>query len=410
MQKIQATEEYYASLHDTVFPTIDVSTLNYGNAYGIYEAALYAYRHNESIYNSQDFTTDDMAILRNLASEQQWGFNTPNGTDLINSISGQTFASKILQQFSHTIASQGVSDKLTLLFGSYEPFLAFFALSNLATGPSASKFTSLPDHGSTMTFELFSYTDSSSAGKNLSTPMPYKEDLYVRFLFRNGTEPESPFISYALFGRGNSEDVMPWADFVKGMGSFSLDDVVEWCQSCGSITMFCEAIEENTGNGTSGAGIIVEGSEQKGVSPTIGGVIGATVAIAAFIFLAAGLLLAGFRIEHRGNKDSGFGTGDISVLKRSSSGNAGFKGADRLGSDADLAVKSGAGATITRHERVGSWELGESPNGERDQKHSSLDKEIESGRVRSMADYGRRSEDLAQENPFGDPVKPVERV
>ncbi|PVH70527.1 hypothetical protein DL98DRAFT_597735 [Cadophora sp. DSE1049] len=107
-----------------------------------------------------------------------------------------------------------------------------------------------------MTFELFSDMDPSTAGKSLSTPMPYKEDLYVRFLFRNGTEPESPFISYPLFGRGNSENVMPWADFVEGMGSFSMDDMVEWCRSCNSITLFYEALNEKTGNWTSGEGIV----------------------------------------------------------------------------------------------------------------------------------------------------------
>lgn len=161
----------------------------------------------------------------------------------------------------------------------------------------------------------------------------------------------------------------------------------------------------------------------KGVSPTIGGVIGAAVAVAAFIFLAAGLLLAGFRVEHRKRQGQNRGDlGDISVLKRSGSGNGGanggFKGADRLGSDTDLAYKGGAGATIVRHERVGSWELGESPLG--DNKHASLDKEIESGRgiegglrserVVSGTDYGRRSRELERENPFVDPVRPVDQI
>ena len=99
------------------------------------------------------------------------------------------------------------------------------------------------------------------------------------------------------------------------------------------------------------------------------------------------------------------------MLRRSGSGNGGFKGAEKLASDTDLRLKGGAGATVIRHERVGSWELNESPT---DKKHSSLDKEIESGnvsRVVSKADYGRNSEDgIGNVNPFGDPVKPLDQV
>lgn len=83
----------------------------------------------------------------------------------------------------------------------------------------------------------------------------------------------------------------------------------------------------------------------------------------------------------------------------------GFKGAEKLASDTDLRLKGGAGATIVRHERVGSWELNESPT---DSKHTSLDKEIESERA---ANYERRSEDgIGNVNPFGDPVKAVDHI
>ncbi|KAH6713822.1 histidine acid phosphatase-like protein [Leptodontidium sp. MPI-SDFR-AT-0119] len=427
VSKIQDTQAYYSSLSSTVFPDRDSSTLNYANALEVYEGALYQYNHNSSIHTSQTFTTDDLAILRNLASEQQWTFNTPNGTDLINAIGGRTLAAKVLQKLNNNIASSGTASKLSLLFGSYEPFLSFFALSNLATGPSAPQFNTLPDHGSTMTFELFSTSQSSSSAGGATT-MPSPDQLSIRFLFRNGSEADAETRAYSLFGRGNAETVIPWPEFLRAMGAFALTDILDWCRTCGTQTFFCNAFEDSaSGNSTNtdveNGGPYVQGSggEGKGVSPTIGGVIGATVAVAAFVFLVAGLLLAGFRVEHR-KRGKGSGNvshrdlGDISVLKRGGSGGGnggGFKGADRLGSDTDLAFKGGAGATIVRHERVGSWELGESPNGDGKVK-GSLDKEIESGigtgRVVSGTDYGRRSRELERENPFVDPVRAVDQV
>lgn len=83
----------------------------------------------------------------------------------------------------------------------------------------------------------------------------------------------------------------------------------------------------------------------------------------------------------------------------------GFKGAEKLASDTDLHLKGGAGVTVVRHERVGSWELNDSPT---DRRPSSLDRGIESGRA---ANYARRSEDgIEHVNPFGDPVKAVDQV
>lgn len=92
-----------------------------------------------------------------------------------------------------------------------------------------------------------------------------------------------------------------------------------------------------------------------------------------------------------------------------------------MASDTDLTIKKGgAGASVIRHERVGSWELKDSPSSPTESRSAgSLDKEIEAGRtgtdrkerVVSTADYGRKSEDgIGAVNPFGDPVKPVDHV
>lgn len=197
---------------------------------------------------------------------------------------------------------------------------------------------------------------------------------------------------------------------MQGMGDFSLNEVGEWCNACDTIALFCEAIEDDISNATAPATV----RDKKTLSPAIGGVIGATVTLAVAVLVVVLLGLCGFRLDYHEKRGKGVGVpdvGGIAVLKRSGSGTAGgFKGAEKLASDTDLRLKGGAGASVIRHERVGSWELNESPTSPRQQ--GSLDKDIESGRMErvvSGADYGRRSED-DHVNPFSDPVKPVDQV
>ena len=401
MQEREGTAAFYAGLNNSVFWDFDLGFLDYLNAWDLYEYALYQWNHNTTIANSS-FTYDDLVELENLASQQQFGFNSPTSNSTINAIAGRTLAAAILTQLEHTIASSGVSDKLTLMFGSYEPFLAFFALSNLSTGPSAARFNSLPEHGSVMSFELFSYATSDQA-LNLSTPFPSTDALWVRFLFRNGTGDTDALTSYPLFGRGNSEVDMTWADFTLGMGDFYLNNPLDWCTECGAstVTLFCEAFEANVQGSTNS-------TSKRELSPVIGGVIGATITLGLCIFTAIALYIFGFRLDHHSKDEK---RGDLGVMKRKGSGNGGFKGAEKLASDTDLRLKGGAGATVVRHERVGSWELNESPTGNK--KHLSLDNEMKGDRVVSRVDYRRHSEDdigIGNVNPFGDPVKPHDQV
>lgn len=362
----------------------------------MYEYALFEHNHNTSLY----IAPTDLGRLESLASQQQWEINTPSSTSSIGAIAGRTLASKVMQMFKHNIDSFGLSNRMTLLFSSHEPFLSFFSLASLSTGPSAGKFDLLPAHGSFMTFELFSYS-ADPVNSTVAPPYPGLDDLWVQFLYRNGSDD---LISYPLFRRGVSEVAMKWKDFVAGMGAFSLADIGEWCTSCQSINFFCEAINDNTAIGNSTVCLSDPASvsrTNKTLSPIVAGVIGATVTIATFIIIAAILVLCGFRMNYR-SRSKNSGGGDVGVLKRSGSG--GFKGAEKLASDTDLRLKGngGVGASVVRHERVGSWELNESPvsPGAR----SSMD------RVVSRADYGRRSEDLDRVDPFAHPVMPVERV
>ncbi|RDL37311.1 Uncharacterized protein BP5553_04744 [Venustampulla echinocandica] len=398
--QMAANEIVYQNLADSLFRDLDSSVINYANAENLYEYALFEYNHNTTVQGSLSPATLDQ--LHSLASAQQQAFNSQNGGNGIGAIAGRTIASKAFQQLSHNIASGGISDKLTLMFGSFQPFLSFFELSGLSAGPSASTFQTLPDHGSMMAFELFSYSPSSADG-NATIPFPNTADLWVRFLFRNGSSEDAPMVSYALFGNGNQATDMSWSDFSKGIEGLGLNGVEDWCSACQSSNLFCKGIEDNLTNYTL---VGTKGRRNKNkISPAIAGVIGATTTLGLFILLSSVLCLLGFRIDHREEK-KGSNHGDLGGLRRS----GGFKGAEKLASDTDLTVKgTTAGASVVRHERVGSWELNESPTSPG--RHSSLDKEIESGRRMTKADYSRRSEDgIGSVNPFGDPVKPVDQV
>jgi hypothetical protein len=403
VQEMERTNAFYQSLGNSVFWAFTPDELNYGNAWTLWEYAAFQYQHNETLYQSGNLTTEDISKLYNLASQQQWLFNTPDSSGTVKAMAGRTYASKVLQAFQHQMASNGSAEKLTLLFGSFEPMLAFFALSNLATGPSASRFNSLPLHGSTMTFELYSYVPMPMS-QSASIPFPSSTELWVRFLFRNGTDASDPFIEYPLFGRGNSEDDMSWQDFVFGMGTFSLDDLVDWCLDCASGSLFCEAMLLNY-NSEIGAGVNTP-KKARTLSAPIAGVIGATITIGLLLIIGAVLALVGFRLDYHPREKRS--VSDLGVLKRSGSG-GGFKGAEKLASDTDLTMKGGAGASIIRHERVGSWELNDSP----DKKHSAVDKDFESGKGMSKTTYGRPSEDghgLGGIDPYGEPVKALDQV
>jgi hypothetical protein len=286
------------------------------------------------------------------------------------------------------MGSQGEAEKISVLFGRYQVFLAFFALSGLSGIDDG--FTSIPEPGSVMVFELFSNT------ANVPT-FPDAKNLWVRFLFRNGSDSSSPLLAYPLFGRGNSAVDMSWNDFVTQMNTIKLSAIGTWCETCGSLAMYCPQFENNwtssNGSSSSGGGS-TSSSSSTGLSPVVAGVLGAVATIGAFVvFVCLAVTCGGVRFYRNGSK------------RQSSLG--GFKGADKLASDTDLTVaKVGAGGAVVKHERVGSWELSDPAKKGDLSKHDSLN------RVVSTADYSSKHDDdgISVLNPFGDPVKADERV
>ncbi|KAI9866880.1 MAG: hypothetical protein M1813_000822 [Trichoglossum hirsutum] len=376
--KEMSTLAFYKDIAEKALHGIPSNVIvGYYNAYDIYDYVNYGYTHNASV--RKNISSDDLSQLRALASQQKFDLNGNKSAsgftrgDMIRTIAGQTFAAKVLGILQQHIDSKGVLGKLSVMFGDLEPFIAFFALSGLSNVNS--NFRGLPDFGSTMVFEVF------SLDTNDTQAYPSESDLWVRFLFRNGTSGDQNLIAYSLFGQGRSNTDVKWLDFKNQMASFMTPKVRDWCNTCGSISTFCAFY---TGNSTS---LGSDDSPSGGITPQVAGVIGAAVTLGVIGLVFAALFLGGMRFYRSSSK------------RRSELG--GFKGAQKLASDADLTsgkAPTGVGAT-KGHERVGSWELGE--NKAEEQGFGSLHK------PRSLPPHD--GDDLSV-NPFGEPVKVDDRV
>lgn len=277
-----------------------------------------------------------------------------------------------------------------------------------------------------MVFELFSLQSS-----NLGT-YPDLDDLYVRFLFSNGSDLLDPsattsLVAYPLFNRSPSQTIMSLSDFTDAMQRLSIGSIANWCETCDSYSIFCPAFADaaDGGSGTSAGSRRGGSGSGSGLSPAVAGVVGAIVALVIAALIAALVcLLAGFRV-HRVNRG-----------RRSELG--GFKGAEKLASDQDLTLpKGGAGATVVQettptevgedgkvvaaaaavggpgapmrgHERVGSWEL-------REQRKAEAEG-LGGAAVRPPAPAMQRrpsyedDDDMLNVNPYAKGVKADERV
>ncbi len=386
VQTALANDVFYRNLEPSIlhglFPHPSVG---YRSAYTIFDYLSYGYTHNRTVQNN--LSPADLTKARILADKLIYALNGnisasgPASGDPIRTIAGQTFAAEVVGLLFNNLESNGVDGKINVLFGDFEPFVAFAALAHL---PSVNtNFYGMPDFGSSMVFEIFSVNEVSSG------IYPSLDKLNVRFLFRNGTNATSQLISYPLFGRPRSETDMTFQDFLRGMESNMLPSVGDWCKVCGSISIFCAAYTNNTNGRGSDHSRSSGGSG--GLTPTVASVIGAVVALAvAGLLLAIAMLLGGIRVHRLKSK------------RRSALG--GFKGGEKLASDQDLpAHRGGVGATSVggKGERVGSWELGESSKGGA----ANLE-----GSERPRSSRPSYDGDDMSINPSAEPVQTDERV
>ncbi|GAB7362240.1 hypothetical protein MBLNU230_g2265t1 [Neophaeotheca triangularis] len=433
--RIENSSKY---LYDAVGPPLlehvlsENSTWSYGNAYQIYDYLNYQNMHNdtvESMFESNDFDTDDepgvLSQLRWLADLHQDNLFAKNNDSLVNAnaavrsmstIAGNTLAAKMLNQLQLSISSRGTQYKLSLLTGEHEPLISLFALLDLPR--LNSDFRGLPSFASAAVFELYSPgAPPNNASSSPADLFPEQDDLWVRFLFRNGSQ--GSLQAFPIFGRGPSQTEMRWSDFEKEMAAIMLDEVGEWCRLCGGSErqVFCPGLDSSGGSSRFGGGSGRFGSGDGdgngsggggGLSPAVGGVVGAIVALLIAGLVFAGLwLIGGFRFrrteEARGRREPGGGGSTIA--------GGGFKGSAKLASDPDLvrAGKGGAGASVVRgaangevseHERINSWELKKDVAG--------VERPGQAAARRPSWDEEDDGDDRI--DPFRDPTRPDERV
>lgn len=371
---------FYASTMPQVFKgVIPDLMVTYHNAVDLHEYAAYAMLHNSTV--AAALPASSLTKLRALAAKRFFGLyggarretgNAEGGGDkeweewetFIKPIAGRTLAERVLFLLNLTATSSrpGV---LNLLFGSSAPFVGFASVAGLAAQDG--RFRDVPEAGSMMVFEVFSYTNPDDG-------VPGKEDLWVRFLYRNGTGEGRRLVGVPLFGRGRSRIDMRFGEFEEAMGGVGWG-VGEWCEACAGESVFCpaftEGVEKETEkeevgekkgkDGKEGKG---EGGEKKKKGTTaleLGLGLGAAVLVVVFGILAI------YFCARRERKEGG---------ARGGGGDEGDK--EREG-----------------EEGGGSWEMGDrTPKKEE--------------RVRSTAYYGE-DEDEEGSN-LGEPVRVEDRI
>lgn len=201
----------------------------------------------------------------------------------MRAITGKTLAGQILEFLNGTITGKG-KQKIGVQFGAYATFASFFGLADL---PSVNPdFKGVSDYASAMTFELF----TNSSATISSTSYPAEDELYVRFLFHNGTtNSTSEPVQYPLFGSGM--ETLSWNDFSEGMNKFAIGSTEKWCTECGNFTGTCAAYAP-AGSASSTSDDSSSGSGN-GLSPAVNGVIGAMVTLAVILGLEALILVLG---------------------------------------------------------------------------------------------------------------------
>ncbi|KAI6816757.1 phosphoglycerate mutase-like protein [Hortaea werneckii] len=295
---LASTQDFYGQFEPVVNGSFDESELNFKNAYTIYDLINVARIHN-STFDPNDIVTDDRFFqLRTLADSQQWGLAYHSSDDM-RAVAGMTLAAEILEFLNDTIENQGQS-KIGVQFGSYGTFMSFFGLAQLEK--ASPDFKGVPDYASAMSFELVT-NQTLSAGT-----WPAEEDIYVRFLFHNGTTSNTsePTV-YPLFNSG--QDTISWDRFANGMHEFALGSTEKWCTACGNFTGECAAYDPSGSSSSSDsqdASAIAQTGN--GISPAVNGVIGAMVTLAVVLGLEAlVMLLGGFRLVRKNKLRQGFG-------------------------------------------------------------------------------------------------------
>ncbi|KPM43387.1 hypothetical protein AK830_g3222 [Neonectria ditissima] len=336
-----ATYSFYQLLFSTspLEGTVDLADANLWNAYEIYEYVSYMFIHNETVYDGLANATSILSTLESYATSMERTKNTYGNEDdsaeseakeVLYSIAGRTLANRVQQQFVSNLKWSGTRDKLSLMFGSFEPILSFISLSGLLTRETieSGPFSKLPEPGAAIVFELFSDNQDDQ------DEQPSYSDLSVRFYYRASADSDDNFRPHSLFGSENANNSIPYSDFVSEMKKLG-KTANEWCDICGtSSASWCYSSYVTIGDSDSTMGHL---------DPIVAGVVGAVIMAVILALIAAALFfLVGLRLRRN-------------VVKEEEPSNpaGGFKSPETIVGDKDVAVTREG----FHHERVGSWEL-----------------------------------------------------
>lgn len=321
--------------------TVSLDNANFWNAYDLYEFVSYMHTHNKTVLDNLKDANDTLNTLESNAAKHeilQNSHETSKATDPINilyTIAGRTLARTVSQQLVSNIAWAGERDKLTVMFGSHEPLIAFFAVAGLL-GRRASEpnpFLDLPQPGAAMVFELYG-NETQSIDQSLNL-----DSLTIRFYYKPTVDADETFSNYSLFSSGFDGESLPYTSFIRAM-QFYGQSAQDWCEVCGSISApWCANDTETDDESNAGGFRGRHGSSNHHMSPAVAGVIGAVVMAAIIALVAAALcFLGGFRLKRKPSGAEAAG---------------GFKGQEKRDDDMDVVITKGG----ARHERVGSWEM-----------------------------------------------------
>ncbi|KAJ9494335.1 hypothetical protein H2202_010118 [Exophiala xenobiotica] len=277
LETLNYTQSLYERIYPDVAKTFTEDQTNFQNAYVVWDLLNVASIHNASATLPDD---DDFFQLKTLADQHEFGL-AYNASEPIRAVTGSILGAQVVSALNTTISGHGAS-KLNIQFGAYGGMLSFFGLSNLTSVKP--DFYGVPDYASTLTWELVTNATVNSSS------WPSADDIYVRFLFHNGTTSNiSEPVEYPLFGSNKSP--VPWNDFVNGMNKFAVSGQAAWCQACGNSTGVCSAAALDTDSGTPSGGGNPSSSKSggSGISKAVCGVIGAMVTLG--VVLGAELLL-----------------------------------------------------------------------------------------------------------------------
>ncbi|KAJ2896201.1 histidine phosphatase superfamily [Zalerion maritima] len=331
-------DDHIQSIFDDVFPDSPFveALVNSNNAYKLYDYARYEAAHDATV--AEELTATELQYLRDIAWAavfmEHAGLYAGDG-DMILAMAGRMLAGAVVDAFDSYYASGGYTHRMNFVFGSFEPLLAFNAITNLTNDNSGLGILGgFPAFGSALVFEL--YTPSGASASSLLSDdgnfMPEQDlqsDLHVRAAW---VEDPSDTRWEELFLFDSSSPSLQWDDFVDKMTTAGISTTKEWCQTCEVTDGFCGGyyLEELVDSGTLG---------QSGIAPAIAGAIGVVGTILLFLALiATAFFCLGIRLHRPGKDDA----------------NKGYRGEERRREDSDVKV----GNNGERAAKVGSWELG----------------------------------------------------